>query len=293
MNNRFKDFSFIKKVISIFIIGICVFILGIGGIFIIANMSSSSYLGGHFNSKNASHMDSIIEDDNDSGLSYNNSYSSDNTEMDRDFSFTIDTKDIIETVDAVIQFANERDGIVEYSQSGDRGYGYVDFKVPSNKVDSTMKELRKEFNVISYECDASNVSGNYKDIDSRIEYLESKLENLKESLDKLEKQGADTSSIITEISDIEDELYQLKESKKNIDSDVDYSSMYVEIIDKNYTEFSTFDGIGYAIKAGAHIFVLGLIYGAYFIVYGFIMFGIVKLLLMFFKRIFKNKNELE
>lgn len=292
MGKSFKDLSFAKKTLAVFVIAFGVMLFGIATLFVCVNVfdnyggmyaekSSVDYYAGE--SMTNSYSDSYSKStSNGSEVRYSNNS---NEILAKDYSAEIDSRDIMGVVDDVVDTARNYHGVLNGSSAGDNGYGYVSVDIPSNEVEAFVEELRAEFNVVSYDQDARNVSDDYENIDERLDYLQSLIETYKNDIKEGSENGEDVSYLRERLEEINEEIWYLNQHRDSIDDDVDYSNVYISIVDKNYTAFHTFDGVWLAVKQGMHAFVLCIVYGLYVILYAFLMIAIVKFLYRFIKKL--------
>ena len=287
MGTSFKELSFFKKVIAIFAIALGVLVFGVltiaglsavGGIgdFSTSNLDYESGRKYEFNSMS----DSIAQSYEGSSLGAKS-----NEVLAKDASVDIDTRDVMQTVDEIKAMGKARDAIYESSRASDDGYGYISFKVAADDLDDFVAALKEKYDVVGYSQNTDNVATDYENIDERIAYLKEELESYESMMKDAVKNGGEYEAwLADEVSRIREELWSLERSKDGLDESVVHSDLYINISDSSYTTFRTFDGVWYAVKAGAHAFVLGLVYGVYALLYAFVMIGLVKIMRRFFKK---------
>lgn len=287
MNSTFKELSFMKKILAVFLIAAGILVFGVFGVTLFTHLGSFDPMAGSSYDKGASFDESV------STNSFSDDVESDNSDLEialsKDISVEIDSKDIIDTIDSVRTFAEKYDAIYEGSHVGNNGYGYVSFRVPSEKAESFADDMLEKYNVDSYDTFTENVSDDYDDISSRKEFLTAKLERLNEDLNHAKDDEQTLEFLMREIEDIEEELWNIDHNKDSLDKSVKYSDVYVSVVDKSYTDFHTFDGVWLAVKVGAHTFVIGVIYGLYVVLYVFLMLGVIKAFRVLFKRFGNGK----
>ena len=293
MGKTFKDLSFMKKVGAVFLIGVlaialCVF--GLLGIMFVGEMNGTSNFGS-MTAKDAEELagDYYTSSSNSfSDSSESSSVSVSGVDANReilakDVSLDIESKHIMDTVDSVVELSRNYSAVYNGSYVSDNGYGYADFEVPTDKVDDFVATVRDQYDVTSYRNDISNVADSYDNIDDRIAYLEEDIKMLENQIKEARENEEDVSYFESEIRYDKEELWNLQNSRSNLDNEVAYSNVYIYVKDSSYTEFHTFDGVWLALKTGMHVFVLGLIYGLYFLAYVFVLIFVVKCMRRFFK----------
>lgn len=306
MGKSFKELSFAKKTLAVFVIAFGILLFGVAVIFTGAGLSNVFYGAG--NMFVSEQID--LAEDYDSGSSFENSYSDSYSKsyssstaggtraesrsesraadevLAKDFSAEIEARDILGTVDSVVELSKSYDAVLDGSRAGNEGYGYVNVKVPADKVEAFVAALRDKFNVVSYDQDARNVSDDFESIDERMTYLQEQLDYYTEELSNVSDDDDSYKLYIREeIDNIKEEMWYLKNNRESINNDVVYSNVYVSVVDKNYTTFHTFDGVWLAVKQGMHAFILCVVYGLYVVLYVFLMVAIVKFLRRFIKNI--------
>lgn len=295
MGKSFKDLSFGKKTLSVFVIAIGVVLLGVFTLFALRSVSEfGNFAEIPAGEPNSFEDSGVYVDDysseSDVALYGSNSKSSSDTQggeerLSKDVSAEIGAKDIMGTIDLVLDTGRQYDAVYDSCYAGDSGWGYLNLEVPSDKVDGFIQKLRDEYNVVSYNYSLDNVVNDEVDIDKTIERLEQRLASVDEALKEARENGEDYSLYQDEYWRLEDEIYSYKQMKEDVGNSVIYSDVHIEVRDENYTEYHTFDGVWLAIKTGAHSFILGLIYGLYLVLYVFIMIYIVKVLRGVLRRI--------
>lgn len=295
MGKSFKDLSFAKKTLAVFVIAFGVLLFGAVALFVCSGVSSMYDAGNMFANETVDLGANYYADEQSSySDSYSKSVSSgsearysnnSNEILAKDYSAEIESRDIMGVVDDVVDVARNYHGVLNGSSAGDNGYGYVSVDIPSNEVEAFVDELRAEYNVVSYDQNARNVSDDYENIDERLDYLQSLIETYKNDIKEGSENGEDVSYLRERLEEINEEIWYLNQHRDSIDDDVDYSNVYISIVDKNYTAFHTFDGVWLAVKQGMHAFVLCIVYGLYVILYAFLMIVIVKFLYRFIKKL--------
>lgn len=295
MGKSFKDLSFGKKTLSVFVIAIGVVLLSVFTLFALRSVSEF----GNFAEIPAGEPNSLdnggvyvdeYSSESDVALYGSNSKSSSDTQggeerLSKDVSVEIGAKDIMGTIDLVLDTGRQYDAVYDSCYAGDSGWGYLDLEVPSDKVDDFVQKLRDEYNVVSYNYSLDNVVNDEVDIDRNIERLEERLASVDKALKEARENGEDYSLYQDEYWRLEDQIYSYKQMKEDVGNSVVYSDVHIEVRDENYTEYHVFDGVWLAIKTGAHSFILGLIYGLYLILYVFVMIYIIKVLRNVLRRI--------
>lgn len=279
MGKSFKEYSFFKKVVSIFGISVGVivvmFILTFGLFAVTEHVSPSGEMAAQDLEHLGSSSDSYVSE-NSSYISKSSDVSdnyadSDTTRFAKDYSISIDTRDVMGTVDNVVSLSNKYDAIYEGSSAGDNGYGYAAFKVPNGKVDAFVKSIRDTYNVVSYTRDVDNMDQAETDRLDQIKTLQEQLELCEKDLEEAREAGEDTQFLLEDIHYYKTEIQRLEDSKEDIDNEVLYSDVYISVENSSYTGVRTFEGVWSAIKYDAHLFVLGIVHGIYFLLYLFIM----------------------
>ena len=291
MGTSFKDLSFFKKLLGIFLICMGVIIIGCFGLFLLSSVGN--YFGPSMSTSGMESSDAMLSssDSYSNSKSSNSSSSSADTMMAKDFSASIESKDIVKTVDSVRELSQSYDAILEGSSAGDSGYGYIDFKVPSDKASAFLNAIRKQFNVTDYTEGSVNVADDMKYNADRLDFLKEELKTCEDSLKSDVESGFDGSYWQERISEIREEIWYLENSQNDIVDDVVYSTVSVYVTDSSYTPFHAFDGVWLAIKNSVHFFVLAVVYGFFIFVYIILVLFAIRWITNMFKKIEKRKSQ--
>jgi hypothetical protein len=178
----------------------------------------------------------------------------------------------------------------KYFRRESKGY-YMTIRVKAENLDSFIQEVEQLGLVVNYSKSAYNVTTQYTDLESRLELHQSKLKRLNE----LMSETASLSDLITLENAISTEIYQIDQimtSLNGLDKEIAYSSLYINITEKEettltVTETNFFKEIGQAFIVSINGFVNNTVYflGAviYLIPYSIIL-GLLYLLYRKFKR---------
>ncbi len=166
-------------------------------------------------------------------------------------------------------------------------YKVTDYKlkIPSEKLDMFLEELKTYGEVISINVYANDVTGTYADYTQRVLRYQEQIVKYEQMLQK-ETTIEEEIQLNTRIDQLENQIFSLNNQIAAIDEDVSYSEVYISLKEKPST-LSEIDFLG--IKDGFKLFMDSLQNGIKFILFllGFVLpFAIVYGLYRLIKRLF-------
>ena len=183
----------------------------------------------------------------EAAYSSDSSASSDSTEITGDKlvytgSLTIETLNYDDTVSAVNDHIKAYKGILEHQESYDNDTGWYEnngtrtgmrsmnltVRMPTDSFDSFLNDLEGDGRVTYRSSDVQNITKQYNDNSAEIEALEKQQSRLLEMMDQAET-IEDMVAIEQRLSEVETELNQKKSYQSSMDTDVEYSTVYVTI----------------------------------------------------------------
>ncbi len=174
----------------------------------------------------------MIEEESDEKFIYNAYMNLEVTMMDEKIA---SIKSIIKNADAYIQNINNyvNPGYIYYEDDRkfeypDTEYYYLAIRIPSDNLNDVVASISALGDVTRYNESASNVTEWYTDIESRLELQRSKLKRLNALLEEADNM----TDLITLENSISDTIYQienLESQLKNLDKDIEYSTLTINI----------------------------------------------------------------
>jgi hypothetical protein len=260
------------------------------------------------------------EDNGEGGLSNSSALTSESLKVSPQekiiqcFYLDIETQDfdnLITIIDAKID--NLR-GYVESSQIGGKGYydsnvtrsGNIVARIPSDKVNEFVSNVKEKSNVVNSQKTSENVSLEYIDTQSRIEALEIEQDRLFAILEKADEM----KNIITlenRLTEIRYELQSYKSQLRSYDNKVDYSTVTLNIqevtritpdtqIKPTFTSRikNGFSDTIYNISEGFKDFIVWFVVNLpYLLIWGVIIFIVVIIIRKYLRKNNKKKAALE
>ena len=150
----------------------------------------------------------------------------------RDANITMEVEDVELSYDNILKLLSSFGG---YEAKRDMHSNYKDYptvsatlKIPANKLDTFLTDIKKEGETISSSITSSDITDQYYDSKIRITTLEKTLDNYYEFLENA-KDVDEQLRVTRYINDITQEIEQLKGSIKRWDSLVDYSTVTLNL----------------------------------------------------------------
>lgn len=131
------------------------------------------------------------------------------------------------------QIASQYGGYVQ-SSSLYEGGGYVTLKVPADRIESALKEIRAIGKVEREEKNVEDVTEQVLDVDTRLKNLKATEERLLELLSKAEKME-DILAIEDKLSQVRQQIEWLEAMRRNLKLMIDYATISVELRKMGYT----------------------------------------------------------
>lgn len=157
-------------------------------------------------------------------------------------SMTIETLNYEDTVTAVNDHIKACSGILEHQESYDSDTGWYEnngvrtgmrsmsltVRIPTGSFDAFLNDLEGDGRVTCRSSDVENITKQYNDNSAEIEALEKQQSRLLEMMDQAET-IEDMVAIEQRLSEVETELNQKKSEQSSMDTDIEYSTVYVTI----------------------------------------------------------------
>lgn len=149
-------------------------------------------------------------------------------------SWSIEVKDCSKTLDTVKDYVEENNGVVESERIVDDEYNaykysYLTVKIESENYNDFISNLSGLGKVLNKSVYTRDVTDNYVDVEDRIKIYEEKVLRYKELLNSNDLSVSDINSIENSLTDIELELYRLRNSSSSIKESVDYVTVYITL----------------------------------------------------------------
>ena len=273
MNYKF-DFKkyFIKNHLVI------IFIMIIGFLFFGNNFSSQN----DFNSANSirsfeSYSSKNIQQDfiESKNSNYEKIYSS----------FTINSKNVENDYNKIVNFLeNENYLILNKNLNLNKNYknSYLNIKIIKNEYQNFLKEFSKKFNVDEKSISISNVEKQFNNYGERIKRYEEQLLKYKKLLKK-EISISDEIEINNRIDEIEDKIYYIKKNFGNLNEDIEYVNININIKEEKF-----FNEFNFTFKNLINDFLNGF-FGFIEWISGILGLILIPAILFFIIRFFKKK----
>lgn len=161
------------------------------------------------------------------------------------------------------------------------------FKVPSDKLDIFLSELKNYGEVQNFNVYTNDVTGTYADYSDRLERYNEQIVKYRLMLSKTDLKIEEEIQISQRIDNIEDSIFYLTKQINNIDEDVTYSDVTLSLREEP-SVWSEIDFLGF--KDGFKMFMESLEAGIQFILYvlGFVLpFAIIYGIYRLFRRFTK------
>ncbi len=229
----------------------------------------------------------------------------------RNFDISIETKNFDDVVSNIQNKTKELNGYIErssvdtgsYYNSNYNRYSYMTIRVPSDKLDEFVNDIKEKSNVTNISESTEDITLQYVDVESRKIALETEQERLIQLLEKAES-VEDIITIENRLSEVRYKLESYTSQLRTMDNQVDYSTIDINISEverEEKVEPKTFFGeISerfsdnlYELIQGIRATVIGIIGSMPFIIfYGVIIFVFVILIKKIDKkRVNKKKNK--
>lgn len=154
-----------------------------------------------------------------------------------------------ETKADILKKITQYGGIIENENEYDNGYGWYykeDYvttmhmswivRIPTEHYNEFMNDLEGSEKVLSKSSSVENITRRYNDNSARIEALELQEKRLLEMMEKAET-IEDMITVETRLTEVQMDLNELKTWKNEMDTDIEYSTIYLELDEvRKYTE---------------------------------------------------------
>lgn len=162
-------------------------------------------------------------------------------------SISISTSDYDNSYKKLKERLNQYNAVLSnenYSISGHTRSNAIEVRVPADKFDTLLNSLSDIGNVTDSSTYADNITKTYLDAQARMNSYQTKVDRLNELLAKADT-VTDITAIYTELSDAEYELESAKSQLLNMDIDVKYSYLTINLTDTHkYSETGILQGDG-------------------------------------------------
>ncbi len=204
----------------------------------------------------------------------------------------LESENYFNAKNSILNSIKAKEGIIlnenEYEDNKGNKNIYINAKVPSNKLNLLLEELKNLAEVKSLNIIIDDVTKSYIDYSDRLNRYKEQIEKYKNML-KRNITVEDEIKIQNRIDQLEDQIFYLKKRVSEIDNDVEYSTLYISLKEKpSILENIDFLGFKDSIKLflnsldSAFRLIVGLI--------GFLLpFGIIYLVYKLIKK-FSKKN---
>ena len=168
-------------------------------------------------------------------------------------------------------------------------------RIPSDKYEQFLEELKTNGNVSYYSEETKDVTDSYTDLEARIRSLKAQEEKVLEFYSKAESID-DLMAVESRLSDIRYEIDYLETQLKNYDLLISYSTLTLHVRETaSYTQTSTSFGarLGRALKNGFHNFISSvedIIIDLAYDIYGIVFIVAILALAYFIFRKIRNRK---
>ncbi len=142
----------------------------------------------------------------------------------------------IEEYKGIIENENESSSNYDWYQNDndgyDRRYLYLTVRIPTESYEKFLDEMEGSGHVVSKSSNVENISRQYNDNSIEIEALEKQQTRLLEMLDQAQS-VEDMVTIESRLSEVETQLNQKKSYQAQMDTDVEYSTVNIDISEVN------------------------------------------------------------
>ncbi|MEE3487433.1 MAG: DUF4349 domain-containing protein [Bulleidia sp.] len=142
----------------------------------------------------------------------------------------------IEEYKGIIENENESSSNYDWYQNdndgNDRRYLYLTVRIPTESYEKFLDEMEGSGHVVSKSSNVENISRQYNDNSIEIEALEKQQTRLLEMLDQAQS-VEDMVTIESRLSEVETQLNQKKSYQAQMDTDVEYSTVSIDISEVN------------------------------------------------------------
>ena len=105
-------------------------------------------------------------------------------------------------------------------------------KVPTNEIQNAINYFKTLGIVKNESSNAIDVGNEYSDNENRLKNLYARRDRLRKMMDEKTDKLADVLAVDRELTNVQNEIERLEKNNKNIDKNVDYSSLELSIIPK-------------------------------------------------------------
>jgi hypothetical protein len=195
----------------------------------------------------------------------------------RNGEITLSSSDHEQTMHEITNIVSKCGGYVSNESTRHTEYHTIEseltVRIPANRFDSALAAIKKTGSEVTYEnITAEDQTKEYYDLERHTASKKAELEQLDQLL-RTAKKLDDILTIKSEIRDIESELDDLQASTKQIESEVLYSKLHIEI--RSQTDDGFFARIGRSIGKGASSFTDVLTDTITFLIAGIPVFAVL------------------
>lgn len=105
-------------------------------------------------------------------------------------------------------------------------------KVPTNEIQNAINYFKTLGILKNESSNAIDVGNEYSDNENRLKNLYARRDRLRKMMDEKTDKLADVLAVDRELTNVQDEIERLEKNNKNIDKNVDYSSLELSILPK-------------------------------------------------------------
>lgn len=211
----------------------------------------------------------------------------------KDVEMSVETKDFDSFIEVLKEKIAEAEGYIEKSDISGGGYqytsyryGYIQIRIPADKLESFVKDIGIRANVTRTSETTTDITLQYVDTESHIKALKTEQDALLRLLEEAAKM-ADIMAIQSQLTQVRYELESYESQIRTFDNKVNYSTVNLEIneVERETTaeRLSFFEEVKYKlsdnmynIKENLRNFTIGFISGIpYFIIWGVVIVIIV------------------
>lgn len=177
----------------------------------------------------------------------------------RDVTMNVETRDFGSVLSQITDKVSELEGYVESSDvsgisvgasyGGQRRYADMKVRIPADRLDRFIETVESAGNVTSRQEQATDVTLQYADVESRKKSLEIEQERIWALLEKAESLDA-VVTLESRLSEIRYQLESYTSQLRLYDNQVDYSTVSIHVVEVKDLTPAAPDGIGTRIQKG-------------------------------------------
>ena len=154
--------------------------------------------------------------------------------MIKTFSLSIETKNVDQTKNNVLNRVDNDGGIVEgfytYNYYGDElAYNYT-LKIPTDKINDAISYFKSLGMIKNESSSGTDMGEQYTDNQNRLTNLYARRDRIRKMMESKTEKLADIIAVDRELSNVQNEIEALENTNKNIDNNVSYSRLELSIL---------------------------------------------------------------